>query len=283
MQITVVVPCCREKVGELIHSLHRQSLAKNFFEVLICQNSDNKLQALQDLPPHFTHIQLPDYDVHGARNAGLARAQGELLLFLDDDCVLPHDKYLEELLELHKKHTYFALGGEYTSKHGSSLICRAINKTVSFWLNKNAHVLVGGCMSFKRKQWPKDLYFPENLFQMGGEELFIFGEFRKRKLKSLQLKQLDVLHNCDHSFSDYLRRAVSHGKALVGLCNLSNTPTPIKFFAFLKKLSRSLFQEPISTTLAAGYLVLVHLSFSFYFLISASNSIRSLDARKSTQ
>lgn len=106
-RLSVIVPTHnrRELLFDKLESLTNQTLSPDKFEVIICVDgsTDGTLEALSDYQANFRLTVLHHAEGKGvvaARNACAARAEGDLLLMSDDDCIL-NPRTLESHLELH--------------------------------------------------------------------------------------------------------------------------------------------------------------------------------------
>lgn len=89
-KVSVIAPVYNDekRVGLLIESLLKQDYPKDLYEVIIVDNGskDQSKEIIQKHPVIF----LEENDVqssYAARNKGIAKAQGEILAFIDSDCV----------------------------------------------------------------------------------------------------------------------------------------------------------------------------------------------------
>lgn len=118
----------------------------------------------------------PVKGVNHARNLGIVHARGEVLLFLDDDCRLPHTHYLQTVIELHALHPHqVSMGGTYKLPKKSSWFARAYHYNQQNWLasqkcgSDRSRVLLGGNASYKKTVFQKDLRFSPGI-KYGGSE-----------------------------------------------------------------------------------------------------------------
>lgn len=87
---SVIVPTYRDwdRLGLLLDSLERQDFAADDFEVIVVNNDpDEPHPASLRLPANSRILTEGRKGSYAARNAGLAVAQGEIVLFTDSDCV----------------------------------------------------------------------------------------------------------------------------------------------------------------------------------------------------
>ena len=104
--VSVVVPTYNrvERLGRVIGSLERQDIALERFEVIVVSDGSTDgttefLAALQT-PLSLVSVVQENQGPAAARNNGVQRARGELILFIDDD-VLPTPALIREHLKTH--------------------------------------------------------------------------------------------------------------------------------------------------------------------------------------
>ncbi len=176
------------------------------------------------LPENLAWIQVFDIGEAGvgrARNFGLSLAQGELVYFLDDDCVLPHASFLSRIENWYKNKKKLhpnlkVFGGGYLSDDKTTYWGCQYNEVVNTWLKSHRLSLVAGNWIGERKSLP-DALFPDS-DDFGGEEFRalqvmerMYGNRDYWLFKDLL--SLSVYHRSTHSFTSFLLRAVLHGSA----------------------------------------------------------------------
>jgi glycosyltransferase involved in cell wall biosynthesis len=110
MKISVIVPVYQhwEIAYSLIEALNNQILDKEKWELLIIDNGSTVVPALSDLPSFVNLYHCVQPGSYSARNIGLDKARGELLIFTDADC-RPASDWLERVWENHEQLTEPAL------------------------------------------------------------------------------------------------------------------------------------------------------------------------------
>jgi glycosyltransferase involved in cell wall biosynthesis len=91
--VSVIVPTYRDwdRLALLMASLDAQEPPKGGFEVIVVNNDpDEAPPANLRLPPNALMLTEAKKGSYAARNAGLAVARGEIVLFTDSDCVADH-------------------------------------------------------------------------------------------------------------------------------------------------------------------------------------------------
>src|SRR5215212_1699019 len=98
--VSVVIPCYNQAhfLGEAIESVLAQSYP-NFEIVVVDDGSTDDTSEVAAYYPGVRLVRQENKGLSGARNVGLARSEGEYLVFLDAD-----DRLLHEALEAHLEH-----------------------------------------------------------------------------------------------------------------------------------------------------------------------------------
>ena len=110
--ISVIIPCLNEErfLQSCLQSIQRQTLDRNAWELIVVDNGST--DGSQSIAHQFADkVIVADHRPVGAvRNVGVNEAVGELLVFLDADCVIdPH--WLERAYQLYRNHPSAAMGG----------------------------------------------------------------------------------------------------------------------------------------------------------------------------
>jgi glycosyltransferase involved in cell wall biosynthesis len=103
-KITIIVPIYQHwgVAYSLIDALNKQTLDKNVWELLIVDNGSDQVPNSSKLP-NFVNLYLCSQPgSYSARNMGLSKANGELLIFTDADC-RPASDWLETIWNTHKQ------------------------------------------------------------------------------------------------------------------------------------------------------------------------------------
>lgn len=90
---TIIVPTLNEEehIARCLEAIIGVSYPSNLYEVIVVDNgsTDRTVDKIRDYP--VTLIECPGLRVGAVRNAGVARAKGEVIGFVDGDCVVPKD------------------------------------------------------------------------------------------------------------------------------------------------------------------------------------------------
>jgi glycosyltransferase involved in cell wall biosynthesis len=95
--VSVIIPALNEEamIGRCLGSLIGSKCPTDGFEVILVDNgsTDHTLEVARSFSGHLnlTILQRPCINISGLRNEGAAAAKGEILAFLDADCLVPSD------------------------------------------------------------------------------------------------------------------------------------------------------------------------------------------------
>ncbi len=105
-RVSIILPTYNrlDRLRRVLAALEKQTFARDDFEVIVISDgstdgTDAYLQHLET-PLQLTPVRQENQGVAVARNHGLAQAQGEVALFIDDD-VVPSPQLLTEHLRIH--------------------------------------------------------------------------------------------------------------------------------------------------------------------------------------
>ena len=121
MQVSVVIPTYNrpERVQRALHSLSQQTLPGDTYEVIVVDDgSDYDPSSIQEqtYPFSLRYIRQPNQGATVARNNGAEEAQGEVLVFMDDD-VTASETALAALANACLQHTRILAMGTITARN----------------------------------------------------------------------------------------------------------------------------------------------------------------------
>lgn len=93
IKTSVIIPCynAASHIKDLFESLRNQTLPQNEFEVIVVDDgSQDKTASLVRKYP-FIYLFQKNQGAGSARNFGVQKSQGQILLFTDSDCIVPRD------------------------------------------------------------------------------------------------------------------------------------------------------------------------------------------------
>ena len=203
----------------LLASLEIQSFKK--FEVLICATGSrqDQLASIRSLSPilNLRLIATPKPGIASARNQGIQKALGNLVLFLDEDCFLPRRDYLKELAQFHLEHPNFAAGGLYLNDFDSQQSDRFYNFVCNAWVASHQNiknsppVLLGGCCFYPLQLLRQHQILFDELNPRAGEEYLLNSLWTQRGLPLLLSSQWSVVHRPDTPFYQIFKKSWTQG------------------------------------------------------------------------
>ena len=135
LRFSFIIPVYDRKneVVELLESLAK--LSSHSFEVLLVDGSPTPvLEAVDELSLTlgllYNRIHIPNLGISASRNLGAENAQGEYLIFLDSDVILPKD-YLENVESVLSNSNLDVFGGPDAAHSSFTIMQKAINYTMT--------------------------------------------------------------------------------------------------------------------------------------------------------
>ncbi len=232
IQVSVVIPTLGLKsVMEgapnchLLEGLSQQTLCQvGKIEVLIIGNFYDAYSAR--LVAAFAAERLPvrycytgKLGVNRARNLGLREAHGEIVIFLDDDCLLRDRDFCDRHYWLH--HTYcemIAVGGGYLRTGKTNCYEQAYHANMLEWLARSkiggieTVNLLGGNVSYKRKLLLEGGWCFNDDIVFGGAETEFHGRLFRSGYRLGYFSGLDVYHKGRLGLVKFCQKAFYQGK-----------------------------------------------------------------------
>lgn len=122
LRVSVVIPTFNrhEKLAETVRCVREQTLPAADYEIIVVDDGSTPPVVLADHPRGVptSVIRLGGRERSAARNAGAAAARGELLVFVDNDVLLP-PTFLESYLKAHESWSDALLVGAIRLPEGS--------------------------------------------------------------------------------------------------------------------------------------------------------------------
>ena len=206
MLLSLIIPTHRRcfQAEKLLQSIAFQDFPKEQVEILLISNFKDAL--LRARVPvwektfiNFKYKEVGFKGVNKARNMGIRFARGEILYFLDDDCVLPNRDHLKKTVQAHKEYPELAgIGGPYITEENLKGIEEFYHKNSELWLDSSISEdkpirsqLLGGNASYKSFVFDKGYYFEPSIV-FGGSEVSFNESIKKYGL--LRDNSLGVYH-----------------------------------------------------------------------------------------
>jgi glycosyltransferase involved in cell wall biosynthesis/GT2 family glycosyltransferase len=188
--VSIIIPTVNRNdiLSQTMKYIGNLKYTKERLEVILVNNGESPLKedfsAL--LPYPLKYVKEEKQGRARARNCGIRQAEGEWVLFLDDD-VLPDENLLMEHILLHFKHPGSVVLGEVLPCPGTSIL-DAIHLVESFWGQAHEDVLEYGTITCNLSLRRSDIFtaglFDESFDLYGFEDL----EFGYRLIRRAGLK-----------------------------------------------------------------------------------------------
>jgi hypothetical protein len=254
---SIIIPTTGQNLAsleELLSSIDTQQILPQ--QILICGNVyDRRLEeGVQHWRRKFARLSemlnlsfTLREGINAARNQGIELSQGEILLFLDDDCWIPNPSFIYEHERLHRAHPEVtAIGGPYHLPANSSALSAAYHWNLVYWMTlvntpeKNeCFELLGGNMSFKKEKIGTHRF--SEAIRFGGSETEFLYRLKQMKHHLLWEETLALRHECSMNFAQFLRKGFlqgySFGRRLMNSLQIENPtdPSAPSFYRFLRR------------------------------------------------
>lgn len=225
MKLSIIIPTHNRSsdLDKILVSISNQNLNQDFEVIVVANLEDPATEKV--IERHEATIKNLVFDVSGvlgvntARNIGLERCRGEIVLFLDDDVRLHQTDYLSRLVERHAMYPEVCgIGGRYQLCNPATGIELAYHLTCDLWLSQSRLFgqetlnLVGGNASYKRDQIQGKFVFEEEI-RFGGAETQFNARLFQAGLKLLLFDDLTIIHDVHLGLRGFLYRAFRQGAA----------------------------------------------------------------------
>jgi len=267
--VSIIIPTVNrhQSLVKLVESIENQNLSRENFEILIVYNfaaTKNSPQIFQSTAAHIKVLRAPFPGVNHARNCGLLAARGDILLFVDDDCLMENPNFLKNLVARHRLQPQtLSIGGPYSLSAWSSFWDRAYFANMNLWLEQQkvtettSRALLGGNASYKASIFEGGLRFTPGIKYGGSETPLnerIFEDFGPHGF----FDDLALTHQSQLSFKNFIYKAYMQGR---GYADQSKRAAP--------NISNSLDLTSVSSRSLRAAL---HL-YAFVFMVGFRSSI----------
>lgn len=199
IQISVVIPAWhgRETIGDCLQSILNASRGRDL-EIIVVESSGDEARELIALQFPTVHlVATPErMQVGAARNLGVDRATGELVFFVDQDCVVPAD-WFDRLVPLMQDPSVGAVGGSIGVRNPTNLSGLGVYLLEFFrhlpTLNEpmeTSQFLLGCNLVVRRSLFAK-VRFPD---QTLGEDTLFCARIRSSGLRLVYAPAVTVAH-----------------------------------------------------------------------------------------
>ena len=225
IQLSVIIPTRNraELLFNTLVSIENQMLDQSVFEVIVCDNnsSDNTSEvahSFADKFQHFRYFKTLEPGLHIGRNKGFQEAEGDILVYADDD-IITMQSWLEGVLDSFQDESVVLVGGNnyplyevsppawvsklWNESRNLDGYCIGYLSILDFGNEKkeiSPYYVLGCNFSIRKNILSKFKGFhpdsmPDNLKKFRGDgESYISGEVNKFKLKTIFNPRASIFH-----------------------------------------------------------------------------------------
>jgi GT2 family glycosyltransferase len=251
--ISVIIPAyqAESSIIKTLSYLHNQDYEGEFEVIVVNSSQDNSERIINQKFPDVKVIQLKKRAYTGeAKNIGLKKAHGEIMAFIDSDCV-PERNWLSSVRKLHSQ-GYRVVGGAIGNLNPKNMISRAeyllelVQLSPGSPFRRVSLISTANCF-IDREIFEK--YGPFPMIRKGVDMLYSYILMKKGE-KILFSPDLKIYHACSTSFSRYIKKQVYHGEYSILARKEAGMPGSF--------LSRSVFFIPF-LPLIRGFFIFKHI------------------------
>lgn len=275
--ITVIIPARNEEqyIELCLSALEDQDYEKDMYEIIVVDNnSKDQTKYLVQRHNSVKYLYSAKGPVGAVRNLGLAEAKGELIAFIDADCVAPKN-WLSIGAKLLLENENCAFSGRYIADGSSKWIEK-------LWLlgyrskRFESTDFLGGCIFVRRSDIQRIGGFNENI--TSGEDTKLAMDLRSvGGINTIIDQSLNVIHLGNAKGAvDFIKRQVWHSENYIKNIKLSiKDPTFILTLVFTLTLVISAAIPIMLGSFSKGTILFPLTAFSCPALLSAKRIIRS--------
>ena len=284
MMVSVIIPLCNSEktISDYLSSLSVQSYKSDYEIILVDSSSDKTPSIVRSQFPRIQYFQFAiKTDPGTARNCGMKNSRGDLIIFIDSDCIAEKD-WIYRHVQFHKdRPEVAAIGGSVINGNDSKGIVSWFSYFGEFLpQNPENFTFHIPTLNISYKKWvfekygffdpnfypQKDLVF-NYLITKKGEKIFVDPLIKVRYTHRIHLRPfLRHQYNIGSKTSQVLKviplpgHHIAKNKALFIMVNPA-----LPFIKFFRTLMVILSYEPIQVIQRALSIVVLKVGLIFWF------------------
>lgn len=223
IEISIIVPTYnrQEALKKCLLSLDGQSYPRDRYEIIIVDDGSSydaarTVKGFENGNKNLTFIQQYHRGPSSARNLGVKAASGNIIGFVDDDCMVDKD-WVKLMAESHRINPHvIAIGGlTLTSTQKAAVLVSQFlsNCSIETYVNARKEVVFFPTCNVSLKKIVFEKYkFNENFLFPGGEDLEFFWQLFKDKYRFIWDKNIKVVHFRDDDSISFIKQAYIYGR-----------------------------------------------------------------------
>lgn len=219
VSISIIIPALNEEkvIGRCLESLTRLTFARDRFEVLIVDNGsqDRTLAIAESFKDRLDLkvLQQAGVRISALRNLGARAAAGEILAFLDADCLAPED-WLDRIFTLAPADGAGVLGAHYLLPEDSSWVGSTWHRYQEAPKSGEVSHVPAGDLIMRREDFLKLRGFDETI--QTNEDYELCERARKAGMHVRAFPQIGVIHlGTAQSLRVFFRKQAWHGTHVI--------------------------------------------------------------------
>ena len=219
VSISIIIPALNEErmIGRCLESLAKLAFSHDRFEVLVVDNGsrDRTLDIAESFQGRLNVrvLQKTDVRISALRNLGARAAAGDILAFLDADCLAPED-WLDRIFELAPADGAGVLGAHYLLPENSTWVGRTWHRYQEAPKSGEVSHVPAGDLIMRREDFLKLGGFDETI--QTNEDYELCERARKSGMHVRAFPGIGVIHlGTAQSLKVFFRKQAWHGTHVV--------------------------------------------------------------------
>ena len=219
VSISIIIPALNEEriIGRCLESLAKLAFARDRFEVLVVDNGsrDRTLDIAESFQDRLNLriLQKANVRISALRNLGARAAAGDILAFLDADCLAPED-WLDHILELAPTDGAGVLGAHYLLPDDSTWVGRTWHRYQEAPKSGEVPHVPAGDLIMRREDFLRLGGFDESI--QTNEDYELCERARKAGMQVRAFPRIGVVHlGTAQSLQVFFRKQAWHGTHVI--------------------------------------------------------------------
>ncbi len=219
VSISIIIPALNEErmIGRCLESLAKLAFSRDRFEVLVVDNGsqDKTLAIAESFQGRLSVkiLQKTNVRISALRNLGARAAAGDILAFLDADCLAPED-WLDRIFELAHADRAGVLGAHYLLPEDSTWVGRTWHRYQEAPKSGDVSHVPAGDLIMRREDFLKLGGFDESI--QTNEDYELCERTRKAGMQVRAFPRIGVVHlGTAQSLRVFFRKQAWHGTHVI--------------------------------------------------------------------